>query len=205
VNTKHLSVLLSLVLPIVPAQAQWRSVHATKTKTETITRADGSTQTTVTTSEYFRSTSGAELTVTSMKTPDGLIVKKAATLYDSEAPAQYSLDYATKTAYLVVRLPAAKPFRGNRAGRHPELEHGTYQGIDSILLPVSIEGKRVGTIWIDDKDDLELKRDITFPASHEVTELSHISMDYPCDRTLFQIPAGFAVDTSGSKVLPLSK
>lgn len=204
-NTKRLSFLLLLLLPALCAQAQWRTVHATQTTTETITKSDGSVLTNRTTSEYTRSASGSELTMTIMRTPDGLVTRRIAKLYDAEAPAQYSLDYAAKTAYLIVRMPAPKPIETNRIAKYPGLQQGTYAGIDCVLVPAMLEGKRIGTVWVDDKDALELKSEITFPGSHTVTELSNITMDYKYDPTIFRIPTGFTVDTSKSMALSTQK
>lgn len=201
-NRKRLSVLSIFLVPALSMHAQWRSVHAVETTTETITK-DGNVRTNRTTSEYFRSASGSELTITILKSPDGLTVNKTAKLYDAEGPTEYSLDYGAKTAYVIAHMPAPKPLETNRGERYPELQRGTYEGIDCILVPAMLEGKqRMGTVWVDDKDDLELKTDITFPGGpHRITELSDITFDYKADPGIFRIPADFRVDSSGSRIL----
>lgn len=198
----------STILPLVflfsalYARAQWRSVRATMTTTETITMRDGHVRTDTTTSEYYRSTSGSELTVTILRAPGDQMVRKLAELYDAEEPAQYSLDYSTKTAYLIVRMPIPKPLITDRGAEHPELQHGTYLGFYCVLVPVMLDGKRIGTYWVDDKDDLILKKDITLPGSHTVTTLSDITLDGKYDPSLFRIPSGFTIDTSRTKAAP---
>lgn len=199
---RRLIVLVSVLFTAYCAHAQWKSVHANLTKITSITPVGGLTQTNTTTSEYFRSTSGSELTVTVTRTPDGSFVRKFATLYDADEPAQYSVDYGTKTAYLMARMSTSKPFITGRSERHPELKHANYEGIDCVLVPVMSEGKRIGTYWVDDKDDLVVKKDITLPGSHTVTELSDISIGSKVDPRMFRIPADFAIDTARDKALP---
>lgn len=202
-NTGRLSVLSMLVLTALCAQAQWRSVHAIKTTTVQKILANGSTSPLSTTaSEYFRSVNGSELTVTLARTPDGTLTKKLGTLYDSDVPAQYSLDYAIKTAYLIVRMPSAIPFRPNRGERVPELQHATYDGLDCVLLPIMLSGKRVGTSWIEDKDDLELKSVLKLPGYITTISLSNVTFDPKLNPEMFQVPSGFAIDTSKLKTIP---
>lgn len=173
-----------------------------KTTTVVITANDGSVHTNKTTSEYFRSTSGSELTVTVAGTPDGMLMKKIATLYDADEPAQYSLNYGTKTAYLIARLPMAKPLRTNRGERHPELKHATYDGLVCVLLPITSNGKRIGTAWVDDRDDLEVKSELRTPGAVTTTELSNITFDSKFNPGMLQIPSGFRIDTSRTRTFP---
>lgn len=201
-KSTRLSILPVFLLTAFCAQAQWRSVHAVKTTTVKTTSEDGTVHTSTTTSQYYRSTSGSELTVTVTSTPDGMLAKKIATLYDANEPAQYSLDYGTKTAYLIAHFPAAKPFRTNRRERHPELQQAAFDGVDCDLLPIMLDGKRIGTVWIDDKDDLELKREIELPGAVTTTELSDITFDPKNAPGTFSIPAGFRIDTSRMRAIP---
>lgn len=194
--------LLVLLFPALYAHAQWRGVHATMTTTETITGRNGQVRTDTTTSEYYRSTSGSELTITVMRTPDGQAVRKFAELYDAEEPAQYDLNYNTKTAYLMVRMRVPRPLITDRSAQHPELQHAKYQGFDCVLVPVMLSDRRIGTYWVDDKDDLIVKKDITLPGSHTVTALSNIDLGWKNDPNLFRIPAGFAIDTTRTKATP---
>lgn len=90
--TSRMCVLSLFLLPALAVQAQWRSVHATRTTTETISRPGGD-RTTTTVSDYFRSKAGSELTITSLQSPDGLTARKTATLYDGRV--QHSTHWIT--------------------------------------------------------------------------------------------------------------
>lgn len=194
-HTVRLAILL-LILPTL-AQAQWRSVHAVETTTETVTK-DGTVRSITTRGEYFRSTSGSELTIEVVRKPDGTL-EKTADLYDAEAPAQYRLNYQAKTASLVARMSAPRPMMTDRSERHPNLQHASWQGLDCVLVPAMLDGKtRMGAVWVDDQDDLIVRKDIQFPGNHMVMELSDITMDYQYDPSLFRVPADFRIDTSGA-------
>lgn len=203
--TKRLTILLFALMPTLYAQAQWKSVHATETRTETITTPDGQVHTNTTTSDYYRSTNGSVLKVTTLTAPDGSTQGKTAELYDADTPAQYNLDYRTNTAYLIVRMQLPRPLVTNRSALYPNLQHGKYLGFNCILVPVMLGGKRIGTYWIDDKDDLVLKKDITLPGSHTVTTLSNVIMGQKYNPSMFQVPHSFAIDTSRSKSIPATE
>lgn len=199
-------IFISLMLvPGISAKAQWKAVHGNLTTTETITKADGIVRTTTTSGEYFRSSSGSELTVISTMSADGIVASKHAELYDADSPALYTLDYGKKVAYLVARMPARKPFETNRGARYPSLQHGTIGGFDCLLVPIMLEGQRIGTVWIDDKDDLEIQREITLPGSHKVTRLSDVTLGNQADAGMFRVPPNFTVDTSNSRTVPAGR
>lgn len=186
------------------AHAQWTTVHATETRTETITTPAGQTQTNVTTSEYFRSSNGSVLTVSTVRAPNGMFLQKVGQLYDAEAPAQYNLDYKTKTAELIVRMDQPRPFIANRSQSNPGLQHAKYEGLDCVLVPVMLNGRRIGTYWIDDKDDLVVKKDVTLPGSHVITKFSNITIGEKYSQSMFRVPSGFVIDASEVKATPTS-
>ena len=204
-HIKRLAILSLALTTALCAHAQWRSVHAAKTTVKTITKPDGQVSTTTTTSDYYRSTSGSELTLTTMSTPSGMFVKKYAELYDADSPAQYDIDYQTKTAYLIVRMQAPRPFMTDRTATYPGLKHSAYQGLDCVLIPVMMNGKRIGTYWVDDKDDLIVKKDVALTYQHTVMTLSNITFGAKYNPSLFHVPAGFTVDTSRSKSVPATE
>ena len=204
-HTKRLTILLVVLMPALYAQAQWTSVHATETRMETITTPDGQVHTNATISEYFRSNDGSVLTVTTLRGPDGSLQGKTARLYDAEEPALYTLNYQTKTALLIVRMQAPRPLVTNRSTLYPNLQHSKYLGINCVRVPVMLDGRRIGTYWVDDKDDLTLKKDITLPGSHTVTTLSNITMGQKYNPSMFQVPRGFAIDASRSKSIPATE
>lgn len=102
----------------------------------------------------------------------------------------------------MARISSPRSYQPNRSAGYPNLQHVKYQGIDCVLIPVMLEGKqRIGTVWLDDKDDLELRREVTLPGSHTVTELTNIVFDPNDNASQFRVPAGFTIDASRMKTI----
>jgi hypothetical protein len=203
-DVRRLISVLAGLLFAVSAQAQWTTVHATETRTEKIAAPGGQVQTNTMTYEYFRSNDGSVLMVTDVRAPNGMFLEKSGQLYNAETPAEYNLNYKTRTADLIVRMEQPRPFVTGRSESNPNLQHAKYEGLDCVLVPVMLNGKRIGTYWVDDKDDLVVEKDIELPGSHTITKLSNITFGAKYPASMFRVPSGFVINAAGARAVPSS-
>ncbi len=192
-------VLLFMGMSSVALYGQWPPVHAYKTVSDIVTKEDGKVFKSLSISDYYRSQSGSELTVTAPTSANEVITAKTGELYDSDSRSVYGLDYSKRTAERLHTLPSAKQFSTHTSIEEKNvLGHETIAGIECVMLPMTMYGRQMGTVWLDAKDDLIVKMVSTIQfvgdkaKTYRVVELSNVDLNYKPDPLLFHIPSNFS-------------
>lgn len=204
------TIRLALALSFITAAAtpifgQWTTVSAQKTTSKKITSPSGAVlQNTSTTGNYYRSRSGSVATITVQSSPDGELQLKTGKLLDNSGLILYTIDYNNKIAYRDAELDQPRQVESAASIESHAIRTTTLDGLKCVVLPITENGKQVGSVWKSPKYDLVLKMDFSMDISGEVThvstELSNIHLNAKVPAQVFQVPVGFAVMKSPDKL-----
>lgn len=181
------------------APAQWMPVVANQHKLVFRLNPDG---TSVPVSDergvYYRNSSGSTYSLLTKYSADGRPSGPGyAILQDRQTRKVLRLSFASRIAY-----DLNQPLGPGPRLRSPDSISGLRgtQVIEGILcygLPVSYNGKTIGTSWVDLKDDLELRSEFDLPSSGTTTrvlvEKTNVAMGQDPPAGPFRIPAGWTV------------